>query len=52
MALIDGDISAQIKIPCALTELPLAVGLITDATASLQASATASVDVFTAVGVP
>jgi hypothetical protein len=49
-ALADGDFSATIKIPCALEQLPLAVGLITDATGELSASASASVEVFGAVG--
>lgn len=51
MTLIDGDISAQIKIPCALTELPLAVGLIQDASGQLSGSVSASVEVFGAVGI-
>jgi hypothetical protein len=50
-ALVDGDFSAQIKIPCALAQLPDAVGLIASASGELTASADASIEVFGAVGI-
>jgi hypothetical protein len=50
MVLAEGDFAAAIKVPCAVAQLPDAVGLIADASGELQASATASVEVFGAVG--
>lgn len=50
-AAIDGDFSAKIKVPCALAQLPDAIDLIADASGSLSASATASVEVFGAAGI-
>jgi hypothetical protein len=48
--LAEGDFSATIKVPCAIAQLPDAVDLIGSATTSLSANASASVEVFTAVG--
>lgn len=48
--LAEGDFSATIKVPCAIAQLPDAVDLISSATGELSANASASVEVFTAVG--
>lgn len=50
MVLAEGDFSATIKVPCAVAQLPDAANLITSATGELSANASASVEVFTAVG--
>jgi hypothetical protein len=50
MVLAEGDFAAAIKVPCAVAQLPDAAGLIADASGDLQASATASIEVFGAVG--
>jgi hypothetical protein len=51
MVLAEGDFAAAIKVPCAVAQLPDAAGLIADASGDLQASASASIEVFGAVGI-
>lgn len=50
MVLAEGDFAAAIKVPCAVAQLPDAAGLIAAASGDLQASASASIEVFGAVG--
>jgi hypothetical protein len=49
-AAVQGDFSATIKVPCAIAQLPDAIDLIASASGSLSANASASVEVFGAVG--
>jgi hypothetical protein len=49
-ALAEGDFSATIKVPCAIAQLPDAVDLITSAAGQISGEASASIEVFAAVG--